>query len=177
MLIAKQLQEAYEPWHDKTNKMSVRPVKTQISLDIRPVWSEFAVHSVGSSGPKVSSCRQQRLWSDWAGAQANLSLRWVHTGFVMSRLICTLTQMIFFQWQLSQYLHCKCHLVTNIYIPVVFTEKPCSKPLERNVVYILMITLSHAMSHDFKWRQNKPWLFTIWLDVGDVMTSLTLFCC
>ena len=29
-----------EPQHDKTNKMSVRPAKTQISLGIRPVWSE-----------------------------------------------------------------------------------------------------------------------------------------
>ena len=27
----------YEPRHDKTNKMSVRPGKTQISLSIRPV--------------------------------------------------------------------------------------------------------------------------------------------
>ena len=33
---------------------------------------------------------QRRLWSDWADAQADLSLRWAHTyfiGFVMSRLI------------------------------------------------------------------------------------------
>ena len=30
----------YEPPHDKTNKMTVRPAKTQISLGIRPVWSE-----------------------------------------------------------------------------------------------------------------------------------------
>ena len=27
----------YEPRHDKTNKMSVCPAKTQISLGIRPV--------------------------------------------------------------------------------------------------------------------------------------------
>ena len=27
----------FEPRHDKTNKMSVRPAKTQISLDIRPI--------------------------------------------------------------------------------------------------------------------------------------------
>ena len=27
----------YEPHHDKTNKMTVRPAKTQISLDIRQV--------------------------------------------------------------------------------------------------------------------------------------------
>ena len=34
---------------------------------------------------------QRRLWSDWADAQADLSLRWVHihfVGFVMSRLRC-----------------------------------------------------------------------------------------
>ena len=32
--------DKFEPWHDKTNKVSVRPAKTQISLGIRPVWSE-----------------------------------------------------------------------------------------------------------------------------------------
>ena len=37
-----------EPRHDKTNKMSVRRAKTQISLGIPPVWSVFAVRSVGS---------------------------------------------------------------------------------------------------------------------------------
>ena len=30
----------YEPGHDKTNKMSVRPAKTQINLGISLVWSE-----------------------------------------------------------------------------------------------------------------------------------------
>ena len=33
----------YEPRHEKTNKMSVRPAKTQISLAIRPVWSESSL--------------------------------------------------------------------------------------------------------------------------------------
>ena len=33
----------YEPRHYKTNKMSVRPAKTQISLGIRPVWSESSL--------------------------------------------------------------------------------------------------------------------------------------
>ena len=30
----------YEPRHDKTNKLNVRPAMTRISLGIRPVWSE-----------------------------------------------------------------------------------------------------------------------------------------
>ena len=33
----------YEPRHDKTNKVTVRPVKTQISLGIHPVWSESSL--------------------------------------------------------------------------------------------------------------------------------------
>ena len=33
----------YEPRHDKTNKVSVRPAKTQISLGICPVWSESSL--------------------------------------------------------------------------------------------------------------------------------------
>ena len=42
----------------------------------------FAVRSIDRYGPKVSSCRQLRLWSDWADAQADLSLRWAHSHFV-----------------------------------------------------------------------------------------------
>ena len=34
---------SFEPRHDKTNKMSVCPAKTQISLGIRPVWSESSL--------------------------------------------------------------------------------------------------------------------------------------
>ena len=36
----------------------------------------------GSQGPKVSSCGQQRLYSDWADAQADLNLSWAHSHFV-----------------------------------------------------------------------------------------------
>ena len=33
----------YEPRHEKTSKVSVRPAKTQISLGICPVWSESSL--------------------------------------------------------------------------------------------------------------------------------------
>ena len=35
----------YEPPHDKTNKMTVHPAKTKISLGIRPVWSESSLYA------------------------------------------------------------------------------------------------------------------------------------
>ena len=31
--------------HDKTNKMTVRPMKTQISLGFRRVWSESSLYA------------------------------------------------------------------------------------------------------------------------------------
>ena len=37
------LSYANEPRHDKTHKVTVRPAKTQISLGIRPVWSESSL--------------------------------------------------------------------------------------------------------------------------------------
>ena len=39
----KQSTYVVEPPHDKTNKVSVRPAKTKISLDIRPVRSESSL--------------------------------------------------------------------------------------------------------------------------------------
>ena len=37
------IETRFEPRHDKTNKMSVRPANTQISLGIRPIWSESSL--------------------------------------------------------------------------------------------------------------------------------------
>ena len=35
-----------EPPRDKTNNVAVRPAKTQISLGIRPVWSESSLSAM-----------------------------------------------------------------------------------------------------------------------------------
>ena len=61
--------------------MSVRPAKTQ------PGWAStqsdqcLPLRSVGNQGPELSSCGQRRLWSDWADAEADLSLRLAHMPF------------------------------------------------------------------------------------------------
>ena len=74
-------EKKFEPRHDKTNKVRVRPAKTQISLGIR--MRKASVLSYPFSA-------QRRLWSDWADAQADRSLHRPHShfvGFIMSRLI------------------------------------------------------------------------------------------
>ena len=78
-----------EPPHDKTNKMTLSPVKTQISLGICPVWSESSLCAQWVAKDQAFFSGQLRLWSDWADAQADLSLHWAHShfgGFVMRRL-------------------------------------------------------------------------------------------
>ena len=79
-----------EPRHDKTNEVTVRPAKTQISLGIRPVWSESSLSTWRNIGPLTACLAHSENWSDRADAQ----VIWVFAGrtchfvgFVVWRLI------------------------------------------------------------------------------------------
>ena len=66
--------------------MSVRPSKTQISMGIRPVWSESSLCGQWVPTDPIFPHADSE---DWADAEADLSLRWAHShfvGFVMSWL-------------------------------------------------------------------------------------------
>ena len=67
----------HEPRHDKTNKMSVRPAKTQISLGIRPVWSESSL----SAWRKLGSLATHWAHSEDSDQTGRMpSLIWVFAG-------------------------------------------------------------------------------------------------
>ena len=85
----------------KPTKWTVRSAKTQISLSIHPVWSVFAVYSLGSWEPKVSSGEQQILWSDWADAQAGLNLCWEHKSFDDFVTLWLMWRITMVRWRLS----------------------------------------------------------------------------
>ena len=62
----------------KTNKMTVRPAKTQINLGICPVWSESWLCTQWVAKDPSFLHADSEDWSDWADAHADLSLRWAH---------------------------------------------------------------------------------------------------
>ena len=76
--------------HDKTNKMACAPSKHSDQPGHPPsLIRVFAVRMKKAWVLSYPLSAQQRLWSDWADAQANLSLRLAHShtvGFVMRRL-------------------------------------------------------------------------------------------
>ena len=80
-----------EPPQDKINKMPCAPSEDSDQHGHSP--SLIIVFAVCRKKAWVLSyplSAQRRLWSDWADAQADLSLRWAHThfvGFVISWLI------------------------------------------------------------------------------------------
>ena len=53
---ANSVEESFGPPHDKTNNMAVRPAKTQISLGIRPVWSESSLSDWRRVGTSATHC-------------------------------------------------------------------------------------------------------------------------
>ena len=74
----------------KPTKLPVCPAKTQISLGIRPIWSESSLSAWRKLGSLATHWVQSEDWSEWADAQADPSLHWAHrhfVGFVMLWLI------------------------------------------------------------------------------------------
>ena len=55
------LQNKQTDWPERT-------VKTQISMDIRQVWSESLRRALASLGHNATSCGQRRPRPDWANA-------------------------------------------------------------------------------------------------------------
>ena len=69
-----------EPPPDKTNKMTVHPAKTQISLGVCPIWSESSL-----CAQRVAK-DPSFLHADWVRVFAGRTCHFV--GFVMRRLQC-----------------------------------------------------------------------------------------
>ena len=67
----------FESQHDKTNKMSVRPAKTQISMGIRPVWSDSSLSAWRKPGSLASHWAHSED-SDQTGRMP--ALIWVFAG-------------------------------------------------------------------------------------------------
>ena len=62
--------------------MDVRPAKAQISLGVRPVWSESSLSAWRKLASFATHWAGSEDWSDWADALADLSFRWAHIHFV-----------------------------------------------------------------------------------------------
>ena len=95
MLALCKMFKTFEPPHDKTNKMTVHPVKTQISLGIHPVWSVSSLCAQWVAKDPVFLHPTAK--TDQTGRMHPPSLIWVfagHTchlvGFVMWQLIMCL---------------------------------------------------------------------------------------
>ena len=64
-----------------------RPAKTQISLDIRIVWSESSLCAEWVAKDPRCLHADSEDWSDWADAQADRSLPWAHVPFCWFSLV------------------------------------------------------------------------------------------
>ena len=74
----------HEPRHDKTNKVSVRPAKTQISLGICPVWSESSLSAWRNLGSLATHWAHSED-SDQTGRMPRLI--WVFAGRTLTLLV------------------------------------------------------------------------------------------
>ena len=82
----------FEPPHDKTNKMTERPAKTQISLGIKPVWSESSLRAqYVDKDPRFLHADSED--SDQTGRMPRLI--WVFAGRTVILLVLLAAQIMF----------------------------------------------------------------------------------
>ena len=75
-------ENTYEQCHDKINRMACTPSEDSDQPGHPPsLIRVFAVRIKKAWVLSYPSGAQQRLWSDWANAQAGLSLHWAHRSF------------------------------------------------------------------------------------------------
>ena len=100
--ICLEIENRIEALHDKTNKMTCAPSEDSDQPGHPP--SLIRVSAVRIKKAWVLSyplSAQRRPWSDWADAQADLSLRWAHShivGFVTRRLRYSTFIFTLFLW-------------------------------------------------------------------------------
>ena len=148
-----------EPEHVKTNKMTVRPTKTQISQGICPVWSVFTVRMKKAWVLSYPLSSQWRLWSDWADAQADLSLCWAHR---WSCWFCLEAAQMSLHYYLVQHFWSVCPIVFCL-----FSGLFNIKQLPR--LNSLVCHMPDSLDLAFKLRRKK---FTI-----EVLCIWLFFCC
>ena len=107
--VSRLLGDTFELPCEKTNKMACAPSENSDQPGHPPsLIRVFAVRMKKAWIPSDPLYAQRRLWSDWADAQADLSLRWAQShllGFVMRRFIFTTTAQL---WSKSSFI--KVHL-------------------------------------------------------------------
>ena len=86
--------KSIEPRHDKTNKVTVRPAKTQISLGICPGWSESSLSAWRNLGSLATNWAHSED-SDQTGRMPRLI--WVFAGRTLILLVlsCHSSIMLF----------------------------------------------------------------------------------
>ena len=85
-----------EPRHDKTNNVVVRPAKTQISLGIRPVWSESSLSAWRKHGSLAIYWTHSED-SDQTGRMPRLI--WVFAGRTLILFVLSCRSSIIFPWK------------------------------------------------------------------------------
>ena len=142
------LPKPFEPRHDKTNKLSVRPAKTQISLGIRPVWSESSLSAWRKLGSLATHWAHSEC-SDQSGRRPRLI--WVFAGRTVTLLVLSCCGSFYSP---TQSIEC-----TNL---IEICRKPQIWPLLRYAyqtsgsfegpcLWALGATIFHRISHQCYW--------------------------
>ena len=149
---------------------------TKISLGIRTIWSE----SSQSEWKKLVSFSyllsgQQRLWSDWEDAQADLSLRWAHMPFCwFCREAAQIRRWSSLQILLSSLVWLIFHLVINLRRTMTKPTKSHLRPTNTQTRSGYPPSLIRVFAHGGRSKVSSCGQRRLWSDWADAQADIGL---
>ena len=119
--------------------MTVRSAKAQISLAIRSGWSESSLCAQWVTKDPSFLHADSEDWSDWADAQADLSLHWAHMPFC---------------WIFHEAAHLGVNCITHLCLVEILWFK-----IGWMSVFVSKVPVSktHKLEHFPNDKQRRPW--------------------
>ena len=110
----------------KPTKWCARPAKTPEDQPWHPpgLIRVFAVRLKKTWVLSYPLSAQRRLWSDWADAQADLSLRWAHSHFCFGFVMRRLSSLLLVKTIISRYSRGRKQCLMNIKTDAVALKSP-----------------------------------------------------
>ena len=124
----------FEPAHDKNQQNDVRPAKTQISLGIRPVWSESSLCAQWVAKDEGFFMRTWKTLTRLSDAHADLSLCWSRRSF---RWVCPAQAN--FSLYMFIFLILNCWKITSENVNIFAMSRNSALPWWGNKDYTLIV--------------------------------------
>ena len=150
-----------KPRHDKINKVTVRPAKTQFSLGIRPVWSESSLCAWRKLGSLATHWAQAKTLIRLGGCPGwSVSSQGAHSFRWFCHVVAQITLLDLYQSSFESIW--KRYMFSLLILRMFPKTSAASKTESHTSIVRYIVYMSHDMTKPTKWVCAQRRLRSAW---------------